>query len=124
MFEVTVGIPEGDGGFFDDFWKELESLKGPAEEKIKELLEKRAKSHHKYKVQTGQLKKATKTEGDFAKGISLYVDTSQADYAKYVIEEKYFNDPFIADSLKFNERKIEKIIKDMYEAAVDEFNKG
>jgi hypothetical protein len=124
-FTVTIETPKIHlGGFFSEFWRILAVKKAPVEEKIKDLLLSYAQDTHKYQHQTRQLRSATKTDGSFGLGkeIRLYVDTTQADYAKYVIEPQYFDDPFIDASFNYNKPKIDQLVRDLYIDAVNTFN--
>lgn len=125
QFSVTIQTPEiALGGFFSEFWKILASDKQATEEEIKRLLQETAREDHDYTVQTGQLQRATKAEGSFdiGKEIRLYVDVTQADYAYYIIEPEYYDDPFIDDALMRLRPIIDTLVQDLYETAIRKFN--
>lgn len=130
-FSVTIETPKIHlGGFFSEFYRILSANKVSAEDKIKKILLEYARDGHRaqggnhYENQTGQLSEATKTDGSFDLGseIRLYVDETQVEYAQYIIEEKYFDDPFIDESLTANLPEINAIIIKLYTEAVNQFN--
>lgn len=126
---VVIEVPEftANTSFFTPFWQILAQLKSPYENKIKELLvnaarhEPRPSGEH-YQNQTGQLRKATKAEGRLDTEIRLYVDQTQVDYAKYIIEPKYFNDPFIDEAIELKRPEITALIVELWTKAITEFN--
>ena len=131
-FNVTITTPDVSfyaGGLFGDFWAILAVKKAPVEKEIKRLLDESAKDGHKlgngrhYENQTGQLRDATYTIGNFGMGEStmvLQVDQDEAPYAKYIIEEKYFDDPFIDEAMEHNFPEITQMIIDLYSDAIME----
>lgn len=129
-FTVTIETPKIHlGGFFSEFWRILSADKVAAEDKIKKILLDYARGGHgsggkHYQSQTGQLNASTKTDGSFGLGseIRLYVDQTQVDYAQYIIEVKYFDDPFIDESLRANMPEINAIVIKLYGEAVTKFN--
>lgn len=124
-YSVTIETPDINLGqsFFSDFWAIIVSHKQVTEDEIKRLLQETAREDHDYTVRTGQLRASTKAEGSFNEGeeIRLYVDMTQQDYAEYIIQPEYYNDPFIDEALQRLMPVITELIQDLYNQAALEF---
>jgi len=133
-YDVEIVIPDiPTGGFFKKFWDTIKLKKPLTERKIKKILEDYARDGHRqsggrhYKKQTGRLRKSTRAEGTIDTAIRLYVDETQADYAKYVIEPRsgttWKGDPFIDETMRDKWDEVQALISELYDGAVAEWNK-
>jgi hypothetical protein len=121
--EFTIDVPEVTG-YMSSFWDIVRRKKPPYEERIKTLLENSARNDHRYVSRTGNLERATKTKGTLDKEINLYVDQGKAPYAKYVVNRRgtWKGDPFIEDAGTENSDKVRKIIQELYDDSIAEWN--
>jgi len=138
-FSVIIDLPEMgiDSSFFAPFFGWINSHKEPLEDEIKGLLQEYARSGHRqlsgrhYQNETGRLSQSTRAEGDFGrdlqKEIELYVDTTQANYAKYVIRGNgrgWQGDPFIDETIEVLKPKITELIHTFFNNAIMQWNRG
>lgn len=76
------------------------------------LLEKDARTQHRYKSITGNLTQATKYSKT-QKAVKLFIDDIQAKYGKYVHQGHgtWLSDPFITDAISRNQSLITQILE-------------
>lgn len=76
------------------------------------LVKTEAQDIHRYNHRTRKLRRATKSRSIKTLGLRTYIDEQVADYGKYVHEGHgtWGADRFIDDSVKRNEKNIEKFI--------------
>jgi len=136
---VTPDIPSK--GIFGSFVEILDRKKRVVSETIKDLLLEYARHGHlssdgkHYRPRSGNLQSATKVKGGIETEITLYVDTSEAQYAGYIMEGKRksprsgtvtFNggkgDPFLQEALDYHAVTIAKLVEDMWNEAILEWN--
>lgn len=138
-FSISLPDTSALGGLsiFSPFFEWIATNKAPLEKEIKRLLTDYARDGHRelsgrhYQNQTGRLRKSTKAEGTFGadlkKEITLYVDLTQADYGKYVInpnpKTSWDGDPFIDETMKVMKPVITKKVIDFFNKAILEFNR-
>lgn len=138
-FSISIALPEiGVGGdFFAPFLESLAQNKKPLEVEIRKLLREYARSGHRqlsgrhYQNETGRLSQSTRSDGDFGnslnKEIRLYVDTTQANYAKYVINgngKGWQGDPFIDETIEVLKPKITELIHNFFNQEILRWNRG
>lgn len=123
-FQLTVTIPTG--GFFRRFSLLFNREVKRAEKDIKNRLLYSAREVHRYKHKTMTLRDATKVKGNLlVGGISLYVDTREADYGRYIItgQRSWASDPFLDEALNKNIKWINDRIQKAVDSAVIQFNR-
>lgn len=133
-YTIEIKVPEvrENDGFLNRFWDIVKLRKPLAERKIKKILEEYARDGHRelsgrhYQKQTGRLAKSTRAKGGLATQITLYVDETQADYARYVVNPRknssWKGDPFIDETMDAKREEITNIIRELYTDCVVEWN--
>jgi len=144
-FSLTIDVPDlsqiQSHGFFATFYTYLAVHKAETEAQIVKILEDYARDGHRqsggrhYKKQTGRLGKSTHATANLDREIRLYVDTSQLDYAGWIVNgsrrgkgggvvtwNNGHGDPFIDEAITAKYADIQTIIIDFYNNAILEFN--
>jgi len=121
--EVEIKVDDTKG-FMSSFWDIVKKKKPAYEKRIQSILERAAKTEHRYKSRTGNLRNATKAEIDLNKKIRLYVDEGKADYAKFVVNPRgtWKGDPFIDKAAENNNDEIMQVLKELYDESINEWN--
>jgi len=93
--------------------KDIEEGLAEALKTASTLISNEAKSNHRYRSRSGNLKRATKTKST-KESIQAYIDEAMARYGKYIHNgsRSWAPDEFVEDAIKNNLDKIDRLIAD------------